>query len=68
MGIGYFYDGLSGPLEGFAAPIAALQCVHGGEFYYNAEVTPWFHLTRRSAGHPTRVGTSGHGTGPGNAC
>lgn len=45
MGIGYFYNGLSSPLEGLAAPIAALQDVHGGEAYYNAEITPWFHLT-----------------------
>lgn len=45
MGIGYFYNGLSGPLEGLAAPIAPLRDVHGGEAYYNAAITPWFHLT-----------------------
>ena len=45
MGIGYFYNGLSVPLENLAAPVVALQDVHGGEVYYNAEITPWFHLT-----------------------
>ena len=43
--IGYFYNGLSGPLEGLAAPVVALGDVHGGEAYYNAAITPWFHLT-----------------------
>ncbi len=45
MGIGYFYNSLSGPLEDLATPIADLQDVHGGEVYYNAAITPWFHLT-----------------------
>lgn len=45
MGIGYFYNGLSGPLENLAAPIVPLHDVHGGEVYYNAAVTPWFHVT-----------------------
>ena len=45
MGIGYFYNGLSGPLENLAAPVVPLRDVHGGEVYYNAAVTPWFHLT-----------------------
>lgn len=45
MGIGYFYNSLSGPLEDLAAPVVAMGDVHGGEIYYNAEITPWFHLT-----------------------
>lgn len=45
MGIGYFYNGLSGPLEDLASPIVPLRDVHGGEVYYNVAVTPWFHLT-----------------------
>ena len=45
MGVGYFYNGLSGPLENLAAPVVPLRDVHGGEVYYNAAVTPWFHLT-----------------------
>jgi porin len=45
MGVGYFYNGLSGSLAGLAAPVADLQDVHGGEVYYNAAITRWFHLT-----------------------
>ena len=45
MGLGYFYNGLSGPLQNSAAPIVPLQDVHGREVYYNIAVTPWFHLT-----------------------
>ncbi|PQO47735.1 hypothetical protein C5Y93_03510 [Blastopirellula marina] len=45
MGIGYFYYDLN---NGFQEAIQALgpaQNVHGGEVYYNAEITKWFHLT-----------------------
>jgi porin len=45
MGVGYFYNSLSGPLEDLAAGVAPLGDVHGGEVYYNAAITPWFHLT-----------------------
>ncbi len=45
MGVGYFYNSLSGPLEDLAAAVEPLGNVHGGELYYNAEITPWFHLT-----------------------
>jgi len=45
MGIGYFYNRLSGPLEDLAAPIVALRDGHGGEVYYNAAIRPWFQLT-----------------------
>lgn len=45
MGIGYFYYDLT---NGFQEAIEALgpaQNVQGGEIYYNAAITPWFHLT-----------------------
>ena len=38
MGIGYFSNGRSGPLEGLADPVVALGDVHGGEAYYNAAI------------------------------
>jgi porin len=45
MGIGYFYNGLNADFKGLFAGTNPLQDVHGGEIYYNAAVTPWFHLT-----------------------
>lgn len=47
MGLGYFYDGLSGDFKRLvsAAPRFDLQDVQGAEIYYNAAITPWFHLT-----------------------
>ncbi|MCC9606242.1 carbohydrate porin [Blastopirellula sp. JC732] len=45
MGIGYFYYDLT---NGFQTAIQALgpaQNVQGGEIYYNAAITKWFHLT-----------------------
>jgi porin len=46
MGVGYFYEGLSGPFkEAAGALLGDIQDLQGGEVYYNAEITPWFHLT-----------------------
>ncbi len=45
MGIGYFYDGLSGDFKRLLTPVVALQDTQGIEMYYNAAITPWFHLT-----------------------
>ncbi len=46
MGIGYFYSGLS---DDFKALLGgggvAIGDIQGGEFYYNAAINPWFHLT-----------------------
>jgi len=44
MGIGYFYSGVSSTLKNDLA-LLGLQDLQGGEVYYNAEITPWFHLT-----------------------
>jgi porin len=45
MGISYFYSGLSDDFRQLVDPVVQLGSVQGGEFYYNYEVTPWFHLT-----------------------
>jgi porin len=46
MGIGYFYSGLSGDFKALlGAGGVAFADLQGAEFYYNAAVTPWFHLT-----------------------
>lgn len=45
MGVGYFYSGLSGDLKELFPRALPLQDVHGVELYYNAAITPWFHLT-----------------------
>ena len=46
-GIGYFYDGLASNFKNLVntIPTVQIQDVHGAEVYYNAAVTPWFHLT-----------------------
>jgi len=44
MGIGYFYSGLSEEFKSLL-PALALDDLQGAEIYYNAAVTPWFHLT-----------------------
>lgn len=44
MGIGYFYSGLSGNFQNLLSRFA-IGDFQGGEIYYNAEITPWFHLT-----------------------
>ena len=45
MGIGCFYSGLSEDLKDLLAGIAPLDDLQGVELYYNAAITPWFHLT-----------------------
>jgi len=45
MGVGYFYSGLSEQFKQLLNPVVPLHDVQGVELYYNAAVTPWFHLT-----------------------
>ena len=46
MGVGYFYDGLSSEFRSLVnAALPDIQDVQGCELYYNAAITPWFHLT-----------------------
>ena len=46
MGVGYFYSGLSGDFKRLlGAAGIAFRDVQGGEVFYNAAMTPWFHLT-----------------------
>ena len=43
--MGYFCTDVSDDLENLAPAAFGLQDLQGGEFYYNAEINPWFHLT-----------------------
>jgi porin len=46
MGIGGFYNQLSSDLKNLTSIVGInLRNIWGAEFYYNAEVSPWFHLT-----------------------
>ena len=45
MGVSYFYSGLSGDLKALFPRVLPLRDVQGVELYYNAAITPWFHLT-----------------------
>ncbi len=45
MGVAYFYTGLSDDFRELVDPVVQLEAVQGVELYYNAAVTPWFHLT-----------------------
>jgi porin len=45
MGAGWFYSGLSNDLQNLVSPLLPLRDLWGVELYYNAAVTPWFHLT-----------------------
>lgn len=45
MGLAYFYTGLSSDFKELVSPPLNLRDVQGGELYYNAAITPWFHLT-----------------------
>lgn len=45
MGLGYFYNELSSDFKRLVNPIVGLRNVQGVELYYNAALTPWFHLT-----------------------
>ncbi len=44
MGVGYFYSGLSGDAKNLFRRLP-LRDAQGVELYYNAAITPWFHLT-----------------------
>ena len=44
-GISYFYSSLNSDFQNIFSIVSPLGDVHGGEVYYNAEITPWFHLT-----------------------
>ena len=44
MGVGYFYSGLSGDFKTLQRQFD-VNDLQGGELYYNATITPWFHLT-----------------------
>jgi porin len=45
FGVGYFYLGASESLKNFAPRLVPLRDEHGVELFYNAAVTPWFHVT-----------------------
>jgi len=45
MGIGWFYSGLNSNIKNDLSPVLELRDLTGVEAYYNAEITPWFHLT-----------------------
>ncbi len=45
MGAGYFYTGLSEDAKALLNPTIPVNDLQGVEVYYNAAVTPWFHLT-----------------------
>jgi porin len=44
-GVAYFFNGLSDDFRRLVSPVLALEEVQGVELYYNAAITPWFHLT-----------------------
>ncbi len=46
MGIGAFYNQFSSNFKDITSAIGVnLRNTWGAELYYNAEITPWFHLT-----------------------
>ncbi len=45
MGVAYFYSGLSNDFKNLFSPLLQLDDLQGVELYYNAAITPWFHLT-----------------------
>jgi porin len=45
MGIAYFYNALNSDFQNAFSLISPIADVQGGEVYYNAQITPWFHLT-----------------------
>jgi len=44
-GIGYFYNALNSDFQNTVSIVAPINDLHGGEVYYNAQITPWFNLT-----------------------
>jgi porin len=45
MGVAWFHTGLSDTFTTLVRPVLNLHDVSGVETYYNAAITPWFHLT-----------------------
>jgi porin len=45
MGVGWFYNGLSSDFKNLLSPPFEIRDLTGVEAYYNAAITPWFHLT-----------------------
>ena len=45
MGVAYFYTGLSNDFKALVDPVIPVDDLQGVELYYNAAITPWFHLT-----------------------
>jgi porin len=45
MGVAWFHTSLTGNFKQLVSPVFALHDVTGVEAYYNAAITPWFHLT-----------------------
>jgi len=45
MGIGWFYSGLNSNIKNDLSPVLEIRDLTGVEAYYNAEITPWFHVT-----------------------
>jgi porin len=45
IGASHFYVGVSNDLKRLVSSVVSLQDLQGVELYYNAAITPWFHLT-----------------------
>lgn len=45
IGVAWFYSGLSTDVKDLLSPPLDIRDLTGVEVYYNAAVTPWFHLT-----------------------
>lgn len=45
VGVAYFHTGLSSDFERLLSPLLTVDDINGVELYYNAAITPWFHLT-----------------------
>lgn len=45
IGLGYFYNELSRDFKSLVSSVVPIRNVQGMELYYNAALTPWFHLT-----------------------
>jgi porin len=45
MGVAWFHTSLTSNFKQLVSPVFTLHDVSGFETYYNAAITPWFHLT-----------------------
>jgi porin len=45
MGVAWFHTSLTSNFKSLVSPVFTLHDVSGFETYYNAAITPWFHLT-----------------------